>query len=266
MSTIYSSVEWGCRKNEQNFFDKARTMMYDSKLPKSCWGYAIKAAAFLHNRIPCTNIDDHTPYELKYSTKPDLSKIRIFGCDAYVKVADTQRRKLDPKSKKMIFIGYSSMGYRVMDPVTRRITFSRNVRFDEKKIISDKLSATPNIENQEDTSDLGEETETDIKLEETERAIDDKYPEFRRSQRERRLPARYPFNEALSATNEELTYNEIKFLPEEKQSNWNNSMDEEMLSMEKNKVGDLVELPEEKQPITCKWIFKRKRHGKYSLV
>ncbi|GBM94721.1 Retrovirus-related Pol polyprotein from transposon TNT 1-94 [Araneus ventricosus] len=41
-------------------------------------------------------------------------------------------------------------------------------------------------------------------------------------------------------------------------------MDEEMLFMVKNKVWDLVELPEkEKQPITCKWIFKRKRDGKY---
>ncbi|GBM03713.1 Copia protein [Araneus ventricosus] len=200
----------------RTLFDKARAILYDSRLPKSCWGYAIQAAAFLHNRIPCTSINDHTPYELKYSTKPDLSKIRIFGCGAYVKVADTQKRKLDPKSKKIIFIGYSSMGYRVMDPVTRRVTVSRNVRFDEKKIISDKLAATPNIENQEDTSDLGAENEKekDIKLEETEREIDDKYPEFRRSQRERNPPVRYPFNEALSATNEELTYDEIKFFPE----------------------------------------------------
>ncbi|GBN29685.1 Copia protein [Araneus ventricosus] len=216
--------------------------------------------------IPCTNINDCTPYELKYSTEPDLSKIRIFGCDVYVKVADTQRRKLDPKSKKMIFIGYSSMGYRVMDPVTRRVTVSRNVHFVEKKIISDKLSATPNIENQEDTSDLGEENEKemDIKIEETERAIDDKYPEFRRSQRERKSPVRYPFNEALSATNGELTFDEIKFLPDEEQSNSKSAMNEEMLSMEKNKVWDLVELPEkEKQTITCKWIFKRKRDGKY---
>ncbi|GBN77694.1 hypothetical protein AVEN_125468-1 [Araneus ventricosus] len=139
------------------------------------------------------------------------------------------------------------MGYRVMDPVTRRVTVSRNVRFDEKKIISDKLSATPNIENQEDTSDLGEETETDIKLEETERAIDDKCPEFRRSQREKEPPVRYPFNEALSATNEELTYDEIKFLPEEEQSNCKNAMDEEMLSMEKNQVWDLVELSEKEK-------------------
>ncbi|GBL87968.1 hypothetical protein AVEN_89614-1 [Araneus ventricosus] len=60
------------------------------------------------------------------------------------------------------------------------------------------------------------------------------------------------------------TYDEIEFLPEEEQSNWKNTMGEEMLSMEKNKVWDLVELPEkEKQPITCKWIFKRKRDGKY---
>ncbi|GBN79850.1 hypothetical protein AVEN_126521-1 [Araneus ventricosus] len=159
------------------------------------------------------------------------------------------------------------MGYRVMNPVTRRIAVSRNVRFDEKKIIYDKLSATPIVENQEDTSDLGEdknETETDIKLEETLKAIDDKYPEFRISQRDRKPPARYPFNEALSATKKEITYDEIEFLPEEEQSNWKDFMVEEMFSMAKNKVWDFVELPEkEKQPITCKWIFKRKRDGKY---
>ncbi|GBM13453.1 Retrovirus-related Pol polyprotein from transposon TNT 1-94 [Araneus ventricosus] len=234
-----SQLNGVAERMNRTLFDKARAMLYDSRLPKSCWGYAIQAAAFLHNRIPCTSINDHTPYELKYSTKPDLSKIRIFGCDAYVKVADTERRKLDPKLKNMIFIGYSSMGYRVMDPVTRRVTVSRNVRFDEKKIISDKLSATPNIENQEDTSDLGEETETDIKLEETERATDDKYSEFRRSQREKKAS-------------------------KEEQSNWKDAMDEEMLFMEKNKDWDLIELPEkEKQPITFKWIFKRKRDGKY---
>ncbi|GBN79851.1 hypothetical protein AVEN_126522-1 [Araneus ventricosus] len=74
-------------------FDKARAMLYDAKLPKRCWGYAIQDAAFLHNRIPCTCVNDHIPYELKYSTKPDLNKIRIFGCDAYIQVVDTRRRK-----------------------------------------------------------------------------------------------------------------------------------------------------------------------------
>ncbi|GBM58413.1 hypothetical protein AVEN_63775-1 [Araneus ventricosus] len=118
------------------------------------------------------------------------------------------------------------MGYRVMDPVTRRITISRNVRFDD----------------QEDASDLREENdkEMDIKLEETERAIDDKYPEFRRSQRERKPAVRYPFNEALSAINEEIIYDEIEFLPEGEQSDWKSAMNEEMLSMETNKVSDLI--------------------------
>ncbi|GBN50603.1 hypothetical protein AVEN_7689-1 [Araneus ventricosus] len=89
-------------------------------------------------------------------------------------------------------------------------------------------------------SDLCGPVETETLSEETERAIGDKYPEFR-SQTERKPPMRYAFNEALSATNEELTYDEIKFLPEEEQSNWKSAMDDEMLSMEKNKVWDLVE-------------------------
>ncbi|GBN41706.1 hypothetical protein AVEN_250835-1 [Araneus ventricosus] len=47
------------------------------------------------------------------------------------------------------------------------------------------------------------------------------------------------------------TYDEIaKFLPEEEQSNWKSAMDEEMLSMEKNKVWDLVDNSEKEKPIT----------------
>ncbi|GBN44638.1 hypothetical protein AVEN_146230-1 [Araneus ventricosus] len=80
----------------------------------------------------------------------------------------------------------------------------------------------------------------DIKLEEIERAIDDEYREFRNSRRERKPTGKYPFNEDLSATHEELTYDNIKFLPKEEQSSWECAMDEEMLSMKTEKVSDLV--------------------------
>ncbi|GBN44631.1 hypothetical protein AVEN_146225-1 [Araneus ventricosus] len=75
----------------------------------------------------------------------------------------------------------------------------------------------------------------DIKLEETERAIDDEYREFRNSRRERKPTGKYPFNEDLSATYEELTYDNIKFLPEAEQSIWESAMNEEMLTWRQKK-------------------------------
>ncbi len=43
------------------------------------------------------------------------------------------RHKLDQKSKKYIFVGYSlnSKPYRLFDPETKSIVISRDVKFDE---------------------------------------------------------------------------------------------------------------------------------------
>src|SRR5689334_8740587 len=45
-----------------------------------------------------------------------------------------QRRKLDPKAKKLIMVGYSTQhkdGYRLYDPETRQIVIRRDVVFNE---------------------------------------------------------------------------------------------------------------------------------------
>ena len=43
---------------------------------------------------------------------------------------------------------------------------------------------------------------------------------------------------------------------------WNIAMKEEMLSMANNGVWELVEMPENFKPISCKWIFKTKKDAK----
>lgn len=250
----------------KTLFEKARALLYDSKLPKNCWGYAIQVAAYLHNRIPSSSIGDVTPFELKYSRKPDMSQIKLFGCDVYVRVPDALRKKLDPKSKRMIFVGYSNMGYRVMDPITGRVTVSRNVRFNEMKVIVDDSNISPNTEQDRSDNDSGEE---EVKEEKEDDVLDEpesreEHSTLRRSQRIKRFPVRYEAHEVMFATHETLTFDEIQDLPVIEQANWKNAMNDEMHSMEVNRVWDLVELPESgKQPITCKWVFKKKRDGKY---
>ena len=55
----------------------------------------------------------------------------MFGCKG---VPKEKRQKLDPKSQKGIFVGYAEdqFGFRIWDPVGKKIIKSRDVIFNEK--------------------------------------------------------------------------------------------------------------------------------------
>ena len=54
---------------------------------------------------------------------------RVFGCAAYSHIPKDERRKLDSKSHKCVFLGYSESrkGYRLYDAENRKIVHSRDV-------------------------------------------------------------------------------------------------------------------------------------------
>ncbi|GBN60040.1 hypothetical protein AVEN_25065-1 [Araneus ventricosus] len=74
----------------------------------------------------------------------------------------------------MILIGYSSMGYRLLDPTTKRIIISKNVKFNEEKKSSNDFNyVSPNIDGSElDAENQSEESETDIFAPSTEQSED----------------------------------------------------------------------------------------------
>lgn len=68
--------------------------------------------------------------------KPNLSHVKVFGCQAYAHVPNSERKKLDVKSKEWIFVGYSQnpTAYRLGDPCNpRKLIESRDVVFIEDK-------------------------------------------------------------------------------------------------------------------------------------
>ena len=68
----------------------------------------------------------------------ELGHLNIFGCPAYALVEGAERSKLDPKSRKLIFIGFSQgvKGYLLVDLQSQKTTVSRNVIFDERSLLT----------------------------------------------------------------------------------------------------------------------------------
>ena len=66
-------------------------------LALSFWGYALETAAFTLNRAPSKSVEI-TLHELWFSSKPKLSFLKVWDCNAYVK--KFQHDKLEPKPEK----------------------------------------------------------------------------------------------------------------------------------------------------------------------
>ncbi|GJR76048.1 retrotransposon protein, putative, ty1-copia subclass [Tanacetum coccineum] len=92
----------------------------DSESFDQCVFYLSEFATRILNMVPTTKIDK-TPYELWYGKVPNLSYLKIWGCDALVK-RDTPD-KLQQRSVKCIFVGYpkETMGYYFYIPPENKI-------------------------------------------------------------------------------------------------------------------------------------------------
>ncbi|KAL1203440.1 Retrovirus-related Pol polyprotein from transposon RE1 [Cardamine amara subsp. amara] len=127
------------RKNRY-LMEVARSMMFHKNMPRRFWGDAVMTACYLINRTPTKVLNDISPYEVLNKTKPHIDHLRVFGCVCFVLVPGDQRNKLDAKSTRSVFIGYSTTqkGYRCYDPSTKRIMTSRDVKFLEDQSYFEK--------------------------------------------------------------------------------------------------------------------------------
>ena len=83
----------------------------------------------------CTTLGIHnlTPEEVYFGVKPNLTHLKVFGCVCFVHIPQEVRTKMEPRSEKCIFIGYSmeQKGYKCYNPITKEVRVSRDVVFDE---------------------------------------------------------------------------------------------------------------------------------------
>ena len=95
-------------RRNRTLLDMVRSMMSRAMLPISLWGYALETAACILNLIPTKKVSE-TPSKIWNDNISSLSYLRVWGCEAYVR-HETQD-KLEPRSKKCLFVGYPANSY-----------------------------------------------------------------------------------------------------------------------------------------------------------
>ena len=126
--------------------ESVRSMLIDAHLPHKFWAEALSTAVYLRNRSPTKAVEEKTPHEARSGDRPNVKHLRVFGCIAYAQVPKDERKKLDSKSRKCIFLGYGAeiKGYQLYDVERDKVLHSRDVIFDESSrltsVVNDRVN------------------------------------------------------------------------------------------------------------------------------
>ncbi|KAK8665989.1 hypothetical protein V6N13_006142 [Hibiscus sabdariffa] len=219
--TPSGTPQWNGVSERRNraLLDMVRSMMSHTDLPTSFWGYALETTAFTLNRVPSKSVQK-TPYEMWTGRRPNMSFMRVWGFQAYVK--HQMSTKLEPKSQKCTFVGYpkETKGYYFYNSKENKVFVVRTGVFLEKDFLSYNGNGR-NIELKEVQQQQVHEPE----VEETPQVVEGNSTDLetqplRRSTRERHEPERYGFlvtthgDVILVDQDEPKTYQEAVSSPE----------------------------------------------------
>lgn len=120
-------------RKHRHIVDVGLTLLAQSKSPLHFWWNAFHTAVFLINRLPTPVLNNVSPFFKLFQQHPDYSILRVFGCACYPYLRPYNRHKLEFRSSRCIFIGYSPhhKGYQCLHS-SGRVYVSNHVIFDEK--------------------------------------------------------------------------------------------------------------------------------------
>nr|GFA55234.1 retrovirus-related Pol polyprotein from transposon TNT 1-94 [Tanacetum cinerariifolium] len=86
-------------------------------------------AVHVINLTPCVPLRFDVPNRVWCGKDVSYSHLRVSGCKASVHILKDERSKLDVKNKPCVFLGYGQdkLGYKLYDPVQKRLVRSRDV-------------------------------------------------------------------------------------------------------------------------------------------
>ena len=269
----------------RTLIESTRSMLIHAKMPLKFWAEAVNTAVYLHNRSPTSALKDKTPFESWFGKKPNVSNLNVFGSVCFVHTPDHLRKKLDPKSRKAIFVGYplESKGYKVYEVDAKRFTRCRDV-FNENKfhtfdeITNRTFFYKDNVDDETKPDDVRDEleiptvptipistTDSPDNLPSLGATYEDTFVQQVRSlgpTRQRKAPDRFHpdecfMSEYLTAENEEQSLKEA--LGGNNSKEWKEALDAEYSSLIGNETWELVPPLKDANIVGSKWVLKVKR-------
>ncbi|GJZ98274.1 retrotransposon protein, putative, ty1-copia subclass, partial [Tanacetum coccineum] len=237
-------------------------MMNLTTLPLSFWDYALEFAARILNLVQTKKVNK-TPYELWFEKVPNLSYLKVWGCEALVK-RDTPD-KLQQRFVKCIFIGYpkETMGYYFYFPPENKIVIARYAEFFEKNLLSQEVSGRAGELKEiqhEDTSPSEITSEIPTEVEGFEPPQEEEAPVCRFER-----PHRAPNHLCLNVEVKEHSLGDLNKLDnykaamlDQESNKWLDAINAEMQSMKDNQVWRLVDLTPNGKTVRSKCLFKKK--------
>ncbi|GFV09984.1 retrovirus-related Pol polyprotein from transposon TNT 1-94 [Trichonephila clavipes] len=112
--------------------ERARSLLYESKLPLKFWAEAINCSTQVSNVTPRKG-KEKIPLEIWTGNKPKLNYLKKFGCVAYFHVPKVLRNKFEVPGRSGVMLGYARerRGYRIYDIKNQKVIEERSVKFNE---------------------------------------------------------------------------------------------------------------------------------------
>lgn len=109
-------------RRNRTLLDIVRSLLVLANLPTSFRGATLLTAVHVLNQVLLKSVEKIS-YKLWCGKKPKLIYMRVWRCVAHVLIPDIARDKLQPKTKRNLFINYLEFfkRYRLFDPMDKTL-------------------------------------------------------------------------------------------------------------------------------------------------
>ncbi|GFX70278.1 retrovirus-related Pol polyprotein from transposon TNT 1-94 [Trichonephila clavipes] len=258
------------------FLERARSLLYESKLPLKFWAEAINCSTQISYVTPRKG-KEKIPLEIWTRKKPKLNYLKKFGCVAYFHVPKVLRNKFEVPGRRGIMLGYARerRGYRIYDIKNQKVIEERSVKFSESlrgsnylgEIENEKWDIDSFFEVSPERNEINQNTENDnsIPLQTTSSPQTGRIqiPVIELNDVQNQIPARRSERLKSKQMYVHLTNNVPNSYFEAKNSanwqNWKLAMENELDSLDKHKVWEIVQKPAKSKLIKTKWVYSLKQ-------
>jgi hypothetical protein len=112
-------------RKHRHIVEMSLALLANASMPLKFWDQAFLTATHLINRTPTKILDHDTPLHRLLGATPDYSNLRVFGCACWPNLRPYNTHKLQFRSLRCAFLGYSNLhkGYKCLDISTAMFTF-----------------------------------------------------------------------------------------------------------------------------------------------